>query len=463
MADIREFKNAAKTAAEYLQRDGIAVQQSKMLEALARGFGGRNWVSFRESLPRLGMPGEDLDPVSQLTSTINQLIDAMEMQELREREEIHLSQPAAQAVWNTAKSQGRTWLEILKGLHGESAGVGLSAQSSANSVSDSQEEEFRLAGLSELKEMLRQMMYPLTPVDQTPPWEYGMIEESLKSVWRRYRDQAQLRNVHEFLTNHPDTRAQDMAYILSPWVTGRYSRWFGVNPAEHADQSLAPGVSNQPAQRKPQRLDFSHVPPDEFELLVLSKEHDPLSCAVLVNYATGDICPMSDLPEWATEPDSGLLYRLCTYDGFGNRKQYRAKFVQNGKIFRFVSAHDFVRFQKAYEWVIEAYRPVTETKPVLLPKQVAGTLVMRFMDETESSFPATLSLQTREVQILWTTGDGPLCEGAREWEKFIFEDADGDEFPFAVFRDEDGDLFVEQDRVDFVVRLIEAGRTTAGA
>jgi hypothetical protein len=463
MADIREFKNAAKTAAEYLQRDGIEVQSAKMLEALARAFGGRNWVSFRESLPGVDMPGDKLDPVNQLASTLKQLIDAMEMQELREREEIHLSQPAAQAVWNTAKSQGRTWLEILKGLQRESATAGLSARPSANSVSGTREEEFRLEGLSDLKEMVRQMMYPLTPVDKMPPWEHALIEESLNSVWQQYRDKAQLSHVHAFLMNHPDARARDMAYSLSPWVTGRYSRWFGAQPAEHGEHFTAPEVSNQPAQKKPQRLDFSHVPPDEFELLVLSKEHDPLCCAVLVNYATGDIFPMSDLPEWATEPDSGLLYRLCTYDGFGNRKQYRAKFVQNGKIFRFVSAHDFVRFQKAYEWVIEAYRPVTETKPVLLPKQVAGTLVIRFMDETESSFPATLSLQTREVQILWTTGDGPLCEGAREWEKFIFEDADGDEFPFAVFRDEDGDLFVEQDRVDFVVSLIEAGRTTAGA
>jgi conjugal transfer ATP-binding protein TraC len=109
---------------------------------------------------------------------------------------------------------------------------------SLNPFSDIHDEEGLSDAMPVLKDMLRQMMYPVTPEDQTPPWEYAMIEESLNSAWRLKRAGTELKDVHEFLLDHPDPRAKDMAFMLAPWATGRYARWFSGRRTVSFDNPL---------------------------------------------------------------------------------------------------------------------------------------------------------------------------------------------------------------------------------
>lgn len=55
--DIRDFKNDAKRAAEYLADQGIEVPHTRLLEALSRAFGARNWSTLRDRLR--GLPTVD--------------------------------------------------------------------------------------------------------------------------------------------------------------------------------------------------------------------------------------------------------------------------------------------------------------------------------------------------------------------------------------------------------------------
>ncbi len=46
----REFKNSAKRVADYLTEQGFSVPHTRILEALARGFGERNWGALQANL-----------------------------------------------------------------------------------------------------------------------------------------------------------------------------------------------------------------------------------------------------------------------------------------------------------------------------------------------------------------------------------------------------------------------------
>lgn len=60
--DIRNFKDNAKTAAAYLYEHGIEVPHTRLLEALSRAFGERNWSTLRSQLDKLGdVPQTDAD------------------------------------------------------------------------------------------------------------------------------------------------------------------------------------------------------------------------------------------------------------------------------------------------------------------------------------------------------------------------------------------------------------------
>ncbi len=51
--DIRALKNDAKRAADYLAEQGIEVPHTRLLEALSRAFGARNWSTLREQLRKV--------------------------------------------------------------------------------------------------------------------------------------------------------------------------------------------------------------------------------------------------------------------------------------------------------------------------------------------------------------------------------------------------------------------------
>lgn len=77
-----------------------------------------------------------------------------------------------------------------------------------------------------LKDLLRQMAYPLTAEEDTPGWQYAALEEAIQVAWTRHQAHTELKHVYEALSGMPDTRAHDLAFQLKPYAVGRYARWF---------------------------------------------------------------------------------------------------------------------------------------------------------------------------------------------------------------------------------------------
>ncbi len=79
-----------------------------------------------------------------------------------------------------------------------------------------------------LKDLLRLMMFPLTPEEDTPAFQYQLLEKAIQDSWERYGEEAQLSNIYEWLLHYEDTqsRGRDLAIQLEPFATGRYHRWF---------------------------------------------------------------------------------------------------------------------------------------------------------------------------------------------------------------------------------------------
>jgi conjugal transfer ATP-binding protein TraC len=77
-----------------------------------------------------------------------------------------------------------------------------------------------------LKDLLRQMAFQLTPEEKTPSWEYAAIEDAITRAWSEKRENTELVDICQVLEQMPDARANDVAYMLKPFSTGRYKQWF---------------------------------------------------------------------------------------------------------------------------------------------------------------------------------------------------------------------------------------------
>lgn len=81
-----------------------------------------------------------------------------------------------------------------------------------------------------LKDLLRLMAYPLTSEEDTPAFQYQLLEEAITQAWREHNEQAELAHVCEWLEAHSqqtsDTRSGDLALQLKAYAVGRYRQWF---------------------------------------------------------------------------------------------------------------------------------------------------------------------------------------------------------------------------------------------
>lgn len=80
-----------------------------------------------------------------------------------------------------------------------------------------------------LKDLLRLMAYPLTPEDQTPAYQYQLIEKAVSEAWYKHGADCELRHVVEWLAGYQGeegSRSRDLALQLEPFSHGRYKRWF---------------------------------------------------------------------------------------------------------------------------------------------------------------------------------------------------------------------------------------------
>ncbi len=80
-----------------------------------------------------------------------------------------------------------------------------------------------------LKDLLRLMAYPLTPEEETPAYQYQLLEKAIGEAWKVGGEDCELRHVVEWLRSYAgdeSNRAKDLALQLEPFSHGRYKRWF---------------------------------------------------------------------------------------------------------------------------------------------------------------------------------------------------------------------------------------------
>jgi conjugal transfer ATP-binding protein TraC len=75
--------------------------------------------------------------------------------------------------------------------------------------------------------VIRYMAFP--NADKVPDFEYAKLEEGIEAAWREKREATRVRNVSEWLAKNEDTRVQDIAAQMPPFVEGRHADWFNGN------------------------------------------------------------------------------------------------------------------------------------------------------------------------------------------------------------------------------------------
>lgn len=100
---------------------------------------------------------------------------------------------------------------------------------SLNPFTDVKDEKHLDELMPMLKDLLRLMAYPLIAEDQTPQYQYQLLEKAITEAWREYGEECELYHVVEWLREYKGDnthRAQDLALQLEPFSHGRYRRWF---------------------------------------------------------------------------------------------------------------------------------------------------------------------------------------------------------------------------------------------
>lgn len=77
-----------------------------------------------------------------------------------------------------------------------------------------------------VKDLVRQMAYPLTIESDVPAWQYSAIEQAIAAAWTAKNENADMGDVYDWLQMQEDSRAQDLAFQLQPYAKGRFSPWF---------------------------------------------------------------------------------------------------------------------------------------------------------------------------------------------------------------------------------------------
>ncbi|MNR71649.1 AAA-like domain protein [compost metagenome] len=80
-----------------------------------------------------------------------------------------------------------------------------------------------------LKELLRLMAFPLTPEEETDPYQYVLIEHAIDGAWHEKGSKTELADVVAWLENYDadqTNRSRDLAMQLRPYSHGRYAAWF---------------------------------------------------------------------------------------------------------------------------------------------------------------------------------------------------------------------------------------------
>lgn len=121
---------------------------------------------------------------------------------------------------------GRSYHRFCTVMGGENIVFSTERPVSLNPFSDIKTKDDLAEMMAMLKDLLRQMAFPLTPEEDTPPWQYAAIEQAIQGAWEKKGAQCELADVHQWLKEFGDPRASDLAFQLESYAYGRYAPWF---------------------------------------------------------------------------------------------------------------------------------------------------------------------------------------------------------------------------------------------
>lgn len=124
---------------------------------------------------------------------------------------------------------GRSYARFCETMGGENIVFSPESPLSLNPFTDIKGESDLNEMMPMLKDLLRLMAYPLTAEEDTPAYQYQLIEKAITEAWKAAREDCELSHVVEWLRDYKgdnSLRAQDLALQLEPFSHGRYKRWF---------------------------------------------------------------------------------------------------------------------------------------------------------------------------------------------------------------------------------------------
>lgn len=121
---------------------------------------------------------------------------------------------------------GRSYHRFCTVMGGENVVFSTDSPVSLNPFSDIKTKEDLAEMMAMLKDLLRQMAFPLTPEEETPAWQYAALEEAIQGAWEIKQDRCELADVYQWLMDYGDSRAADLAFQLKAYSHGRYAPWF---------------------------------------------------------------------------------------------------------------------------------------------------------------------------------------------------------------------------------------------
>lgn len=124
---------------------------------------------------------------------------------------------------------GRSYYRFCETAGGENIVFSPESPQSLNPFTGINTEEDLNEMLPMLKDLLRLMAYPLTPEEETPAFQYQLLEKAISDTWHKLGSACELPDVVEWLRAYDGDssgRAKDLALQLEPYSHGRYKKWF---------------------------------------------------------------------------------------------------------------------------------------------------------------------------------------------------------------------------------------------
>lgn len=124
---------------------------------------------------------------------------------------------------------GRSYQRFCEVMGGENIVFSNDNPMSLNPFSDIKTEDDLNEMMPMLKDLLRLMAYPLTSEEDTPAYQYQLIEKAIAEAWREFGSDCELAHVADWLEKYKgdgSTRGFDLALQLEPFSKGRYRKWF---------------------------------------------------------------------------------------------------------------------------------------------------------------------------------------------------------------------------------------------